>query len=240
MRLLIVIAAAVLLLTACGSRSAKKDQAVVPESIAEGNTTSDLSKMPHGTKPYEERTKDGKLRARGFLCDGKPIGAWSYAYDNGQKRCQGTYLYGGIRSGEWTYWWPNGRAHSTGDFVQGHEQGEWKYWHDNGTTAAQGSFSRGTRVGAWRSWHENGVAESDGAYIDGANAADDVLGRWRGVGRRGMGLHDQFLTEDRAFARGFDAQANLSATDLEDGDDDVASDDDLFIDATSEYQHARV
>ena len=168
-----IIAAAIVLIAACGGRTAKEDLVPAPVTIAETNDDERLAHMPKGTKHYEERTESGKLRARGFLCDEKPIGAWSYAYENGQKRCEGTYLYGGMETGRWAYWWPNGRTHAEGDYAKGHEHGTWKYWHDNGVLAAEGAYVHGKRVGAWRSWHENGAAESEGAFRD-----DARIGHW--------------------------------------------------------------
>src|SRR5262249_53579121 len=47
----------------------------------------------------------------------------------------------------------------------------------------------------------------------------------------------EFLAEDRHVTGGLDAEADLAAVDVHDGDADVVADDDLFAELTTEDQH---
>ena len=67
-------------------------------------------------------------------------------------------------------------------------------------------------------------------------------GRRRLEDGRPVGLlqrHEDFLAEDLHVARGVDAEADLVALDLEDGDDDVVADHDRLVGAAGEDQHGK-
>lgn len=126
-----------------------------------------LKEYPAGTEPYTGHHPNGLPLAQGFLCNGQPIGPWTYWADDGKPIMRGTYAYGGKRDGEWTAWHPNGRQRMRGTYRFGKEHGRFGYWYDNGVPSMRGVYDEGLRHGHWDAWHHDGMRAMSGDYIQG-------------------------------------------------------------------------
>jgi hypothetical protein len=72
------------------------------------------------------------------------------------------------------------------------------------------------------------------------NPPESTFGRQSGFFRRRRGVFgfaQEFLTEDRHVARGFDPQANLAAIDIDNRNADIVVDVDLLTQFSAEHQH---
>ncbi len=78
-----------------------------------------------------QRYKNGVIKMKGLMKDGKREGLWKSWYEDGTPWSQTTFS-AGIKNGATTTWFPNGKKRYEGFFLNDIESGKWKYWDENG------------------------------------------------------------------------------------------------------------
>jgi hypothetical protein len=163
------------LLASCGSRDA------APRAVEErsGSQVEALAvqsgELPTGSVASETRDPQGRLTARGWLCDDRPVGPWIYYYANGRPALRGRYVYGGKPSGPWMAWYEDGTPMSQGEYRRGQRDGVWTFYYPNGRATAKGRYREGQRDGRWMVWHANGQRAAMGSFQE-----DQPIALWRG------------------------------------------------------------
>lgn len=78
-----------------------------------------------------QRYKNGVVKMKGLMKDGKREGLWKSWYEDGTPWSETTFS-AGIKNGPTTTWFPNGKKRYQGFFSNDTESGKWKFWDENG------------------------------------------------------------------------------------------------------------
>jgi hypothetical protein len=79
-----------------------------------------------------EYYKNGSIKMRGMMKDGKRDGLWKSWYEDGTPWSATTFA-AGIKNGKTTTWYENGKKRYEGFYTNDNESGKWTYWNDKGT-----------------------------------------------------------------------------------------------------------
>jgi antitoxin component YwqK of YwqJK toxin-antitoxin module len=124
---------------------------------------------PKYTGSYIEWYNNGNKSCEGIYLYGKEIGQWSSWYENGNNKKLGIY-YNGKEIGKWISWHENGNKEYEGEYFNGKQTGIWIHWFSNGIKWEEGEYLDGKRIKKWIFWHPNGNKNSEGKYFDGKQA----------------------------------------------------------------------
>ena len=101
----------------------------------------------------------------GKMKDGKMDGLWTWWYENGQKKEEGTYK-NGKEDGLSTLWYENGQKKSEVTYKDGKRDGLWTEWFENGQKSGEITLKDGKADGLFTLWYENGSKKSEKKYKD--------------------------------------------------------------------------
>jgi len=137
---------------------------------------------------WKEFYESGALRAAGKYRNSKPVGKWTYYFEEKPIEITGAYSQKGEKDGEWFWYYPNGNLLSketyldglldgenfsltingdtleSGMFVAGQEEGRWYYINDS--IRIEGNYSEGRKEGAWKTYYANGKLKSSHSYFN--------------------------------------------------------------------------
>jgi antitoxin component YwqK of YwqJK toxin-antitoxin module len=144
---------------------------------------------------YDANTyPDGKKKAEGFIKYGHQDGKWTFWYENGQMKEEGSYNFkeNGGKDGKWTLWYENGQMKEEGSYSWGDKDGAWTYWYrdgqkkrentyeyekeiesrewyyyENGQKKSEKTYKNGEIDGLWTDWYENGQKKREMIYKNG-------------------------------------------------------------------------
>jgi antitoxin component YwqK of YwqJK toxin-antitoxin module/predicted esterase len=126
--------------------------------------------------------QNGQKRCEGTFLDGKKDGKWTYWYENGTKEMEEEYVKGKPH-GKWTYWDKEGEKRGEGEFFYG--TGRWFQWYKDENKERSEAFQKGNRHGRWLYWYENGKIRYQSEY-----KYDKPYGRWSGWTEYGNVIFD--------------------------------------------------
>ncbi|MDP6433597.1 MAG: toxin-antitoxin system YwqK family antitoxin, partial [Candidatus Scalindua sp.] len=113
--------------------------------------------------PIDGSTLIGKDGLKYAPASDKPYsGVAVWYYENGQKKEEGTYIYGD-KDGKWTYWYENGQKERKETYKNG-EKKRWTEWYENGQKKSERT---GWWDGKYTEWYENGQKKVEEHYKDG-------------------------------------------------------------------------
>ncbi len=124
-------------LVACSNQTTKTDVMVATEKVDSSNslktTFTFVNKHDSTMKDGEsiERYKNGVIKMRGILKNGKREGLWKSWYEDGTLWSETTFKEG-IKNGATTTYYPNGKKRYEGFYKDDDESGKWIYWRENG------------------------------------------------------------------------------------------------------------
>ncbi|MFO0747764.1 MAG: hypothetical protein U1F43_19180 [Myxococcota bacterium] len=134
-----------------------------------------VAHLPSGPTPHEPELVVGPTNAEGL-----PDGLWTYLYETGARREQGSFA-AGVRQGMWRGWDRDEHPIWEGSFLDDKPDGRWRAFHRDGSVLVEGRYERGVRVGTWIWYHPGGVPSQIGDYKDG-----QPDGLWRGFHPSGL------------------------------------------------------
>jgi antitoxin component YwqK of YwqJK toxin-antitoxin module len=88
-----------------------------------------------------ERYKNGVIRIRGNMKDGKREGLWKSWYEDGKQWSETTFK-AGIKNGKTTTWYENGNKRYEGEYTNDEESGLWTYWDESGKEVSKQDYSK--------------------------------------------------------------------------------------------------
>ena len=77
------------------------------------------------------------------------------------------YIKNGGKEGLWTWWFENGRKKNEGTYKDGKENGLHKWWYENGHKSEERTYKNGIKEGLWTKWYNNGQKGIEETYKDG-------------------------------------------------------------------------
>lgn len=92
-------------------------------------------------------------------------GKFSYYYENGSKKSEGSY-YNNIINGKWNWFYKNNSLKSIGTYKKGEKIGEWKGFYPNKSIRYTGNYSKNNLEGNWIWYFENGKISSKETYLN--------------------------------------------------------------------------
>ena len=137
---------------------------------------------------WKEFYPSGALRASGKYLNSKPVGKWTYYFEEKSIEIEGSYTRKGEKDGEWFWYYPNGNLLSKetyldglldgenfsltidgdtlecGTFVAGQEEEKWYYINDS--VRIEGNYSAGNKEGVWNIYYANGKLKSSQTYFN--------------------------------------------------------------------------
>ncbi|UCH93904.1 MAG: prolyl oligopeptidase family serine peptidase [Candidatus Aminicenantes bacterium] len=135
--------------------------------------------LSHKQSPFHQ---NGQKRCEGTFLDGKKHGKWIYWHENGNKEMEEEYIKG-IPNGKWSYWDKQGVKCGEGEFLDG--TGRWFQWYKSENKERLETYWNGDRHGRWLYWHENGRIHYQSEYKLGK-----PHGRWSGWSKYGNVIFD--------------------------------------------------
>lgn len=89
-----------------------------------------------------QRYKNGVIRMRGIMKDGKRDGLWKSWYENGLPWSETTFS-SGIKNGKTVTWYENGSKRYEGTYTNDRESGKWIYWDEQGKEVNTKDYGKG-------------------------------------------------------------------------------------------------
>lgn len=89
---------------------------------------------------YIQYYKNGVIKMRGMMKDGKRDGLWKSFYDNGLPWSETTFK-DGIKNGKTTTWYENETKRYEGTYTNDEESGKWTFWNEKGEIIANKDYS---------------------------------------------------------------------------------------------------
>ena len=89
-----------------------------------------------------QRYKNGVIKMRGQMKNGKREGAWKSWYEDGTQWSE-TAFKEGIKNGPTTTWYENGKKRYEGYYTNDNESGKWTYWDENGKQQSSKDYGTG-------------------------------------------------------------------------------------------------
>ena len=141
-------------------------------------------------KPYSGQVFslywDGKKSGEGTLKDGEKDGKWTWWYENGQKKREGTYKsddgFRPFKDGLWTEWHENGQKRRETTYKDGGLDGLNTTWYENGQKGSEQTYKKNEPDGLHIEWYENGQKEWEGTYKK--NEPDGLHTEWYENGQK--------------------------------------------------------
>jgi antitoxin component YwqK of YwqJK toxin-antitoxin module len=90
---------------------------------------------------HVERYKNGVIRIRGMMKDGKREGLWKSWYEDGKPWSETTFK-AGIKNGKTTTWYENGNKRYEGEYSNDEESGNWTFWDESGKEVSKQDYGR--------------------------------------------------------------------------------------------------
>ena len=120
---------------------------------------------------------NNKLRYKGNYNNGLMDGKWTYYWENGNKKVEGSFKNGNGsnknkitkvptngRDGMWSSWHMNGKKWSELNFINGKKNGKQINWYDNGQKEVEGNYENDKPVKTWLWWYIDGAPMQEGEY----------------------------------------------------------------------------
>ena len=102
----------------------------------------------------------------GYIKNGGKEGLWTWWFENGRKKNEGTYK-DGKENGLHKWWYENGHKSEERTYKNGIKEGLWTKWYDNGQKGIEATYKDGELDGLETHWYENGQKSSEKTYKDG-------------------------------------------------------------------------
>ncbi len=83
-----------------------------------------------------ERYKNGVIKMRGIMKNGKRDGTWKSWYEDGTPWRETTFAEG-VKNGPTSTWYENGKKRYEGFYTNDVETGKWTYWDEKGNVIAK-------------------------------------------------------------------------------------------------------
>ena len=109
---------------------------------------------------------DGTIASKGIIKWGAEYGHWKYWSKNGQLVQETDFSTGGIVHGKLIYYYPNGQKKSEGTFLFGHLDGPYNEWYENGKPKITGQYKREYKDSIWTYYYDNGQKRSQIEFTD--------------------------------------------------------------------------
>ena len=102
----------------------------------------------------------------GYIKNGKKEGLWTWWFENGEKKNEGTFK-DGKENGLHKWWYENGHKSEERTYKNGIKEGLWTKWYNNGQKGIEETYKDGELDGLETHWYENGQKSSEKTYKDG-------------------------------------------------------------------------
>ena len=66
----------------------------------------------------------------------------------------------------WTWWYENGQKRNEGSYIDSKRDGKWTWWYENGQKEHEGYYKEHMRVGQSSHWNENGDIQKEEVEIE--------------------------------------------------------------------------
>jgi uncharacterized protein len=108
----------------------------------------------------------GNVVSKGIIRDdGIREGKWTYLYENGETRSEGSYV-NNRQEGDWKFYFKEGKTEQLGSFTNGMFNGQWKWFYPNGNILRIENFSNGKREGLYAEFNQAGDTLVKGSYFE--------------------------------------------------------------------------
>ena len=131
---------------------------------------------------------NNKLRYKGNYNNGLMDGKWTYYWENGNKKVEGSFKNGNGsnknkitkvptngRDGIWSSWHINGEKWFELNFINGKKNGKQTNWYDNGQKEVEGNYENDEPVKIWLWWYIDGTPMQEGDIMIKAILKDFIL-----------------------------------------------------------------
>lgn len=123
-------------------------------------------------RAHRDEWRPGVAKRTGTLVGDRQEGTWTYWYDSGAKEAEGGFR-ADKQDGAWTWWWPDGTPKQAGSYAAGLRTGRWTFRHPDGRLSAEGDYGApgagqpDRQHGLWRYWNSDGSLAAFGWFVDG-------------------------------------------------------------------------
>ena len=124
-----------------------------------------LSACTNGTKEEGTGIKDGAQQAdfKPIVLKDTIGGVYHEYYKNGKIKIKGV-LKEGKRDGDWSYFYQNGNLWSWGEYADGKRNGASSVYYENGVLRMEGNYSNDKQSGLWKFYNEKGEKIKEVAF----------------------------------------------------------------------------
>ena len=143
---LLLIALIITTLFSCSGKAPVDDSITVQNSQQKIDTSSTTTFVIKNTKDTTIKNgesikyyKNGNIKMRGMMKDGKREGLWKSWYDNAFPWSE-TEFKEGIKNGKTVTWYENKQKRYEGFYTNDEESGHWTYWDQNGKVVASKDY----------------------------------------------------------------------------------------------------
>lgn len=88
---------------------------------------------------YIQYYKNGVIKMRGMMKDGKRDGLWKSFYENGSPWSETTFK-NGMKDGKTTTWYENDKKRYEGFYTADTESGKWIFWDEKGNQVSEKTY----------------------------------------------------------------------------------------------------
>ena len=88
-----------------------------------------------------QRHKNGVVRMRGIMKDGKRDGLWKSFYENGTPWSETTFV-SGVKTGKTITWYEDGKKRYEGEYTNDRESGLWNYRDEKGKEVSTKDYGK--------------------------------------------------------------------------------------------------
>ncbi|MFT4736903.1 MAG: antitoxin component YwqK of YwqJK toxin-antitoxin module [Cyclobacteriaceae bacterium] len=136
--------------------------------------------------PYNSFHLNGKVAVTGFYKDNKADSLWTYYYESGSKRAQGSIL-DGQQIGKWAYYYENGRLKNEGYLSGTMKMGPWISYYENGQLKGEGFYNKNGQLDSiWTAYYEDQLLKSVTDYSSNKGSSIEYFpsGEIRAIGSK--------------------------------------------------------
>lgn len=121
------------LLSACSNVENKAGEKKIKNDSVDVSTVAKDFNPAEGMKEGDNEVfyKNGQLKMKGRVLDGKRHGIWTTWRENGLKWSENTYILGALE-GKTVSFYPNGQIHYIGYYSNNVKSGKWTFFDENG------------------------------------------------------------------------------------------------------------
>ncbi len=149
--------------------------------------------------------KNGKIKERFHIKNGKREGLHQLYYEDGQLMCEQTYKKGLVH-GTVSAWYADGNKLSLVEVKKGEMTGSYQFWWPNGQLYARGSHIKDRRHGLCEAYYENGQLQSRGNWNHSFEVYDGVGGIWHENGKKAQ---EDILIDGEIICKQYDKKGKL-------------------------------